>query len=74
MVFMFGGSCFADLNAGLVLHYPFNGNADDISDNVYNGTEQGGISYVDGVIGQAVKLNGVDGYIESSYSPSYSVH
>jgi len=52
-----------DLSAGLVAHYEFEGNANDSSGNGNNGTEYGGVSYVDGVIGQAGSFDGVDDYI-----------
>jgi len=32
---------WADLNAGLVAHYPFDGNAQDASENGHHGTVQG---------------------------------
>lgn len=57
-----------DLNRGLVAHYPFNGNAIDASGNNYHGTEHNGVSYVDGLIGQAASLDGVDDYITLPYS------
>jgi peptidoglycan hydrolase-like protein with peptidoglycan-binding domain len=71
IIFVFDVNSFADLNDGLVAYYPFNGNANDESGNGYFGTEHGGIIYVDGVAGQAVKLDGVDGFIESSYYPVF---
>jgi len=44
------------LTEGLVAHYEFEGNANDSSGNGNHGTEHGGVSYVDGVIGKAIKL------------------
>lgn len=54
----------ADLNDGLVAYYPFNGNANDISGNGNHGTEYGGVSYVEGVVGQALSFDGVDDYVD----------
>ena len=53
------------LSDGLVAYYKFDGNANDSSGNGNDGVEHGGVTYVDGVIGQAGKFgyNIVD-YIE----------
>ena len=53
-----------DLTDGLVAHYEFENNADDSSGNGNDGEEFGGVSYVDGVIGQAASFDGVDDFIE----------
>ncbi|MGV6831972.1 MAG: DUF4214 domain-containing protein [bacterium] len=52
-----------NLTNGLVAHYEFEGNADDSSGNENHGTQYGGVSYVDGVIGQAGNFDGIDDYI-----------
>ncbi len=52
-----------DLNDGLVAYYPFNGNANDESGNGNDGTEYGGVSYVNGVNDQAASFDGVDDHI-----------
>ena len=52
-----------DLTKGLVAHYEFEGNANDSSGNGNDGIEHGGMSYVEGVIGQAGSFDGVDDYI-----------
>ena len=52
-----------DLTDGLVAHYEFENNADDSSGNGNDGEEFGGVSYVDGVIGQAASFDGVDDYL-----------
>ncbi len=52
------------LSNGLVAHYEFEGNADDSSDTGNDGTEHGGVHYVNGVIGQASSFDGIDDYIE----------
>jgi hypothetical protein len=58
---------FGDVNLsnGLVAHYEFEGNADDSSGNGNDGTEYGGVGYVDGVIGQAGSFGyNITDYIE----------
>ena len=49
---------------GLVAHYEFEGNADDSRGNGNDGTENGGVTYVDGVIGKAGSFDGVNDYIK----------
>ena len=68
LAFIFAGIAHADLNDWLVAYYPFNGNANDESGNGNNGTAYGGISYVDGVMGQAASLDGINDYIRISQS------
>ena len=59
-----------NLSDGLVAHYEFEGDANDSSGNGNHGTEHGGVSYVDGVIGQAGSFDGVDDYINISHNDS----
>ncbi len=47
-----------NLNDGLIAYYKFEGNANDSSGNGHDGIEYGGVSYTNGVIGQALKLDG----------------
>jgi len=54
------GNAIADLNSGLVAYYPFDGNTNDASGNHHNGTEVGGIEYVNGYYGQAAKFDGIN--------------
>jgi hypothetical protein len=61
------------LGDGLVAYYPFEGNANDASGNGNHGTEQGGPSYVGGVCGEAISLDGVDDYLQVSDSASLDV-
>jgi hypothetical protein len=51
---------FGDVNLsnGLVAHYEFEGNANDSSGNENHGTEEGNLSYYQGMIGKAVRFNG----------------
>ncbi|UCD49687.1 MAG: hypothetical protein JSW27_19405 [Phycisphaerales bacterium] len=50
--------------ANLVGYWALDGNANDSSGNGYDGTEVGGPTYVAGKDGQAVRLDGVDDYID----------
>ena len=50
---LFVSNSFANINDGLVAHYEFEGNAKDSSGNGNDGTEYGGVKYIDGVIGKA---------------------
>jgi len=52
-----------NLSEGLVAHYEFEGSANDSSGNGNHGAEFGGVTYVDGVSGQAANFDGVDDYI-----------
>ncbi|NWF67389.1 MAG: LamG domain-containing protein, partial [Campylobacterales bacterium] len=66
----------AGISDGLVAHYEFEGNANDSSGNGNNGTEYGGVGYVDGVIGKAGSFDGMDNYISRNIDVSetkYSV-
>ena len=58
------GSASADIQTGLIAHYPLNGTADDASANVNHGIENGGLDYVDGVQGLAASFDGADDYID----------
>lgn len=51
------GSCKTP-GDGLMAYWPFDGNADDVTGNGYDGEEFGAIEYVDGVEGQAVRIDG----------------
>jgi len=54
---------WADLNDGLVAHYPFNGNAQDATGNGNDGIQHGGIEFTEGLLGNAAKFDGIDDYI-----------
>jgi len=57
----------------LAAHYRLDGNASDSSGNNRNGVAKGGASYVDGVSGQALHLDGFDDYVairDISYAAS----
>ena len=56
----------ADVTAGLVAYYPFDGNANDLSGYSRNGTEHNGVTYVPGVKGQAASFSGINAYIKAS--------
>jgi hypothetical protein len=56
----------ADLTRGLVAHYPFDGNADDVSGNNNHGVINGGVAPTtdrNGSPNSAYAFNGVNGYI-----------
>jgi len=53
---------------GLVAWYKFEGNANDSSDNDLHGTEQGGLTYMGGQVGQAIRLDGIDDYVGTGRS------
>jgi hypothetical protein len=50
-------------DANLVAYYNMDGNTDDSSGNAYHGVPQGGASYVSGVSGQALHLNGLGQWV-----------
>lgn len=58
-----------DLTNGLKLHYPFDGNANDVSGNNLNGIVHGAMLSTDrfGIINTAYHFDGVDDYIETPY-------
>ena len=59
--------------AGLKVWYNFDGNANDSSGNINNGTENGGLIYAEGRFGptgQAVSLDGVDDYVSTTKTAS----
>lgn len=58
---------------GLVAYYPFNGNAGDASGTGNNGTAYGGTSFVTGKVGQAISLDGVNGYVAVNDSSSLNL-
>ncbi len=60
------GYLVAGINDGLVVHYEFEGNANDSSGNGNNGTEYGGVEYVDGIMGKAGSFDGVGSYIRKN--------
>ncbi|SVC59019.1 uncharacterized protein METZ01_LOCUS311873, partial [marine metagenome] len=61
----------ADLTSGLVAHYPFDGNASDMSGNGNHGTVNGGAALGTdrhGVAGKAYSFDGVDDYVQVASS------
>ena len=52
-----------DLSNGLIAHYEFEGNVNDSSGNGNDGEVFGDISYIDGVIGQAIHFDNSNVYI-----------
>ena len=58
---------------GSILCQSFDGNANDISGNGNHGIEKGGITYVDGKFGQAVKFDGIDTYLDIPHSENLNL-
>jgi len=61
-------SILSTLSSGLVLHYPLNGNANDVSGNNLNGAVLGGTTNIADRFGNAngaIQLNGTTGYIDA---------
>jgi hypothetical protein len=64
-----------NLTDGLVAHYEFEDNANDSSGNGNDGTEYGGVSYVDGVIGKAGSFDGdYNNYIRIAHKSSLNIN
>jgi len=59
-------------NSGLIAHYPFNGNANDVVGG-NNGTTAGMVSYGTGKIDQAIILDGVDDYVDCGAGASLNI-
>jgi len=73
VLFIITGSVFADLNAGLVAYYPFNGNANDESGNGNDGTVYGATLTTDRFDNpnSAYSFDGVDDYIHVNHSSDF---
>jgi hypothetical protein len=71
LMLLWTGRAVAGTNDGLVAWYPFDGNANDASENGHNGSSFGGVSYVPGVVGQAAYFNGTSTYITVPNSPEF---
>ncbi len=65
---------FADLNDGLVAYYPFNGDAQDASDNGYHGVVNGATHVTDrfGKLNGALNFDG-DDFIEITDNPDFDL-
>ena len=61
---LFVNSLLADIDNGIVAHFPFDGSANDISINSVETTEFGELIYSEGIQGQAVILDGIDDWIK----------
>ncbi len=55
-------SCLAALTDGLVAHYSFENNTNDVSGNNYHALAYGGLGYAPGVQGQAAVFDGFNDY------------
>ncbi|MCP3875390.1 MAG: hypothetical protein GY699_19830, partial [Desulfobacteraceae bacterium] len=67
-IFLLSTTAYAGLRDGLIAHYPFNGNPNDVGPNGYHGTENGGVSLTDdrmNNLNSAYNFDGYDGYIKT---------
>ena len=67
-----------NLESGLVAHYEFEDNANDSTINANHGTENGSVTYVDGVKGKAGNFDGnsvirIDGFLDTSGDTDISI-
>jgi hypothetical protein len=58
----------AEPTTGLVAHYTFENNANDVSGNGHNGTVNGNAPFATGKIGSALDCDGVDDYVSTDKS------
>gem|GEM_PF-2437549 len=63
-------TALASLSDGLMAYYPFDGTAEDMSENDNHGIELGNPEYKMGVSGDSISLDGVDDYIRIPYDPT----
>ncbi len=63
LAIVFTAGCSGNSDTGLTAYYPFNGNADDESGNGNHGVEYNGVTYADGISGQAAKFDGENDFI-----------
>lgn len=63
-----------DLETGLVAHYKFDGDFNDSSGTGNHGAQQGGVTFVEGVDGQAAYFDGNDDYIIVPHSDSLALN
>jgi len=64
---------FADLSAGLVAYYPFEGNAHDASGNGHDGLEIGFLSYGNGIAGSCASFDGITTKIQVPHADDLSL-
>jgi hypothetical protein len=71
---LIGTNAAADLNTGLIAHFPFDGNANDTSGNGNNGTVYGATLTTDrfGNANSVYSFDGLNDYIDYGYSPAFS--
>ena len=65
------GTGQAGITEGLLLYYPFEGNANDATSGQHHGSSVGGIAYMSGAIGRAVQFDGTNDYIYTQYTPAF---
>jgi len=59
--------------AGLVAHYPLNGNANDVVGG-HNGTLNGNPQWVTGYLDRALRFGGSGDYVQVAYSPDFALN
>lgn len=60
-------------HADLVAYYSFDGNTYDLSGNGHDGTAYGGLSYEDGILGQAASFDGLNDYISIAHHDDFDM-
>jgi len=67
------GTAKGDPTTDLLAHYEFGGNANDSSGNNFHGTEKGNPTYVAGMIGQAINLDGDGDYVDCTNNAAFDI-
>lgn len=62
-----------NLAKGLVAHYKFESDSSDSSGNENDGSNHGGLNYLEGVIGMAASFDGVDDYIYINHTEKLNI-
>ena len=62
-----------DLESGLVAHYKFDGDFNDSSGTGNHGAQQGGVTFVEGVDGQAAYFDGNDDFVSVPHHDSLAL-
>jgi expansin (peptidoglycan-binding protein) len=63
--FLISGNAIADINDGLLAHYPFDGDVSDASGNGFDGIVNGATYTENGYKGGAYHFNGLHGHIDT---------
>ena len=68
LIVAYSNIVWASLEDGLVAYFPLNINASDASGNGHDGSEYGGVAYVDSMMGGAAEFDGLNDYIDIPYT------